>query len=63
MHDIKYFFLNKNNQIIQGRRDKKKFRRRKKLSKVLFKITIFQNSERVTAPLAPHAAEKDLLFS
>jgi hypothetical protein len=40
MHDIKYIFLNKNNQIIQ--RGKKNFKG-DKLLKILSKNTIFQN--------------------
>jgi hypothetical protein len=41
MHDIKYFFLNKNNQTIQG--GAKKNFRGGKLPKALSKNTIFQN--------------------
>jgi hypothetical protein len=41
MHDIKYFFLNKNNQTIQG--GGKKIFRGDKLLKILPKNTIFQN--------------------
>jgi hypothetical protein len=40
MYGIKYFFLNKNNQIIHG---SKKFFRDNKLLKTLPKNTIFQN--------------------
>jgi hypothetical protein len=43
MHDIKYLFLNKNNQTIQLGGGKKKFRRGK-LPKALPKNIIFQNS-------------------
>jgi hypothetical protein len=41
MHGIKYFFLNKNNQTIQGG----------KLPKTLPKITIFQNPGGARTPL------------
>jgi hypothetical protein len=47
MHDIKYFFLNKNNQTIQG--GKKNFKG-DKLPKVLSKNTIFQNPEEHIPP-------------
>jgi hypothetical protein len=47
MHDVKYFFLNKNNRII--RRRQKKFPQRDKLSKILLKKTIFQNGKRAVA--------------
>jgi hypothetical protein len=42
-YDIKYFFLNKNNQTIQ--RGTKKFSKEGKLPKALSKSTIFQNPE------------------
>jgi hypothetical protein len=47
MHDIKYFFLNKNNQTIQG--GKKNFQGGK-LPKTLPKSTIFQNPRGARAP-------------
>jgi hypothetical protein len=43
MHGIKFFFLNKNNQTIQG--GQKKFSGGGKLPKTLLKNTIFQNPE------------------
>jgi hypothetical protein len=42
MHDIKYFFLNKNNQAIHGEFF---FSGKDRLPKALTKNTIFQNSE------------------
>jgi hypothetical protein len=47
MHGIKYFFLNKNNQTIQG--GKKNFQG-EHVPKTLPKNTIFQNPEGVRAP-------------
>jgi hypothetical protein len=49
MHGIKYFFLNKNNQTIQGG-GKKKFQGGK-LPKTLPKSTIFQNPGGHVPPL------------
>jgi hypothetical protein len=40
IHDIKYFFLNKINQTIQGA---KKIFKKDKLPKILLKSTVFQN--------------------
>jgi hypothetical protein len=47
MHDIKYFFLNQNNQTIYGG---EKIFRGDKLPKVLSKSTIFQNPEQQLPP-------------
>jgi hypothetical protein len=47
IHDIKYFFLNKINQTIQG--GKKNFQGGK-LPKVLLKSTVFQNPGGAAAP-------------
>jgi hypothetical protein len=48
MHGIKYFFLNKNNQTIQG--GQKKFPGGDKVPKTLPKSTIFQNPGGARAP-------------
>jgi hypothetical protein len=53
MHDIKYFFLNENNQTIQG--DKKNFQR-EQITKTLPKNTIFQNSGDQLPPTLPGSA-------
>jgi hypothetical protein len=47
MHNIKYFFLNKNNQAIQKGTN---FPGRNKLPKALSKKTIFQNPKRTVVP-------------
>jgi uncharacterized membrane protein YgaE (UPF0421/DUF939 family) len=48
MHDIKYFFLNKNNQTIQ--RETKNFQRWTDYRKHYLKILFFQNPEGAVAP-------------
>jgi hypothetical protein len=47
MHDIKYIFLNKRNQTIQGA---KNIFRENRLPKTLSKSTDFQNPEGTVAP-------------
>jgi hypothetical protein len=61
MHDIKYFFLNKNNQTIQG--ETNFFSEGSKLLKQLSKNTIFQNPDRSAPEREGHGVGTDMVLA